>query len=377
MMTRSRERLLAVVTVVGTIVTVLAVAEVALRYLPVSTGFLTVPTTSDNPVFHFTPNRDFVYSRDWDLALVNRGHINNAGFINDQDYHKQDATPLLAIVGDSYIEAAMVPYRQTIQGRLAAKLKDSVRVYSFGASGAPLSQYLVWARHAVQEYGAQALIINVVGNDFDESLAEYKTGPGFWHYLPDDKGVLRLRLFEYRPGRLRGLVVTSALARYLFMNLHLGGYWEDLKAFMSRGAAKTETRYAGNTAADAEPRRVQESLVAIDAFFRDLPDFTGMRPTHIAFTMDGFRYPEEAARGAGSYFDLMRRAFQAKARALGYEVIDLDPRFFVRHREHGERFEFAQDGHWNALGHQMAEEAVIGSNLLAAFAQTYRREVRQ
>src|ERR1700693_2535251 len=171
-MTRSRERLLAVVTVVGTIVSVLAVAEVALRYLPVPTGILTVPTTSDNPVFHFTPNRDFVYSRDWDLALVNRGHINNAGFINDQDYHKQDAIPLLAIVGDSYIEAAMVPYRQTIQGRLAAKLKDSVQVYSSGSSGAPLSQYLVWARHAVQEYGAQALIINVVGNDFDESLAE-------------------------------------------------------------------------------------------------------------------------------------------------------------------------------------------------------------
>jgi hypothetical protein len=54
----------------------------------------------------------------------------------------------------------------------------ALRVYSFGASGALLSQYLIWARHAVHEYGARAVIINVVGNDFDESHVAVQYRPG-------------------------------------------------------------------------------------------------------------------------------------------------------------------------------------------------------
>ena len=63
----------------------------------------------------------------------------------------------------------MVPYAQTLYGRLAEKLAGRFRVYSFGALGASLSQYLIWAGHAVREYGARAVVINLVGNDFDES----------------------------------------------------------------------------------------------------------------------------------------------------------------------------------------------------------------
>ena len=91
----------------------------------------------------------------------------------------------------------MVRYPDTLQGRLAKSLEGDLRVYSYAASGGPLSQYLIWARHAVKEYGAVALIINVVGNDFDESLAMYKTAPGFWYYEPDANQVLHLRLYEF------------------------------------------------------------------------------------------------------------------------------------------------------------------------------------
>src|SRR4029079_18587913 len=130
---------------------------------------------ADNPVFHFLPGRNVTFSRGWNFDMVNYRQVNNAGWVTDQDYHKQDAAPLLAIIGDSYIEAMMVPYEQTVYGRLASSLEGRWRVYSFGASGAPLSQYLIWARHAVEQYGASAVIINVVGNDFDESHISYST----------------------------------------------------------------------------------------------------------------------------------------------------------------------------------------------------------
>jgi hypothetical protein len=154
---------------------------------------------------------------------VNYAHINNAGFFNDQNYQEDDKTPLLGVIGDSYIEATMVPYAATLHGRLATGLEGRVRVYSFGASGAPLSQYLVWAHQAVRDLGAKALVINVIGNDFDESLAAYSNRLGFWLYITDADGDLRLRLFEYRPGPVRDLLAMSAL-HVIILNLNPGAF---------------------------------------------------------------------------------------------------------------------------------------------------------
>jgi hypothetical protein len=74
-------------------------------------------------------------SRGWDFEMINHRRVNSAGWVNDQDYHKDDDAPLLAIIGDSYVEALMVPYVKTFYGRLANRLQGRLRVCSFGASG--------------------------------------------------------------------------------------------------------------------------------------------------------------------------------------------------------------------------------------------------
>jgi hypothetical protein len=334
---RWRELLFSFLVPIGTVLFVLTSMEIVLHFLPVSSGVRAVTVTSDNPVFHFTPNRAFLHSLGWDMHNINRGHINNAGFVNDYDYHRDDPLSLLAVVGDSYIEARMVPFADTVQGRLSRMLNGRSRVYSFAAAGAPLSQYLIWAQHAVRAYGASTLVINIVGNDFDESLITYKAMPGFWHYAPDELGELRLRLVEHRPGWVKELARESALARYIVMNLKLH---EVMNVWIFSAPAKAAPRYAGNTDADANAARVNASRAVIDAFFRDLPGMTGLPPESVLFTLDGFRYPHAAQAGRGTYFDLMRRAFLEKARGLGYEVIDLDDRFIPSHLRSGERFEF-------------------------------------
>jgi hypothetical protein len=366
-MTTRRERLLGTIVVVATLIVVLGLVEAMLRFLPVSTGFRAVSVSAESPVFHFMPNRDFVFSREWNMAMANRGHVNNAGFANDQDYREDDALPLLAVIGDSYIEAAMVPYPETLHGRLASALSGKLRVYSLGVSGAPLSQYLIWSRHAVQKYGAEALVINVIGNDFDESHSAYRTAPGFWHYVPDEKGVLRLRLFEYRPSVLGRIVYASALARYLVFNLDLIHQWNQLKSLVFGGPAMAQPQHAGNTAFDAGPIRVRDSLAVIDAFFRDLPEMTNLPPSRILFVVDGLRYPDTATAAKGSYFEIMRSTFLRKAHSFGYDAIDLDPLFFEHHRRTGERFDFPRDAHWNSIGHGVAFKAVAASPFMARF----------
>jgi hypothetical protein len=124
--------------------------------------------------------------------------------------------------------------------------------------------------------------------------------------------------------------------------------------------------YAGNTAAEANEMRIEASLAAIDAFFRDLPVMTGLSADRIAFTLDGFRYPEAAANGAGTYFGRMRREFTARAEAKGYEVIDLDPLFQADYRRNRQPFEFPHDGHWNSTAHGVAADAALGSRVVRA-----------
>ncbi len=366
-MTWRRQLLFAFIVPIGTVVLVLLLAEIVLRFLPVSTGLHTMPVNAQNPIFHFQPDRSFVHSNGWDMHRVVRGRINNAGFVNDQDYRREDALPLLAVVGDSYIEAQMVPYSETMQGRLARQFADKLRVYSFAGSGAPLSQYLIWAGSAVHEYDARAVVINVVGNDFDESLRSYKFGPGFWLYSLDADGTLQLRLVDYRPGWAIAVARHSALFRYLIMNLHANVAIFALRSLREKLfgiGANAAPRFTGAIDAATATPRVRDSLAAIDAFFRDIPKKVGLPPRDILFTVDGYRYPESIKSGRGSYFDLMRRAFMQKAAALGYEAIDLETWFAQRYERTSEHFEFPDDGHWNGNGHAVAEKAVASSKLL-------------
>jgi hypothetical protein len=304
------------------------------------------------------------------MHRVRRGRSNNAGFINPQDYRRDETTPLLAVVGDSYIEALMVPEAETLQARLARSLTGRVRVYSFAASGAPLSQYLVWAGHAVQAYGARAVLINVVGNDFDESVCALKQAPGFWCFEGDGAGAMQLRLIDHEPGLATRLIRMSALARYVLINLKALDTIRTIRGLAGglAGTAHAQPRYAGNTDAQTDERRMRLSLAALDAFFRELPIRVGLPANRVAFAVDGFRYATAAKASQGSYFDLMRRAFIDKARALDYEVIDLDPMFMAPERA-GQRYEFPDDGHWNGNGHAIAASAVASSRLLAGLLQ--------
>ena len=97
----------------------LIVAEIALQFLPVASGLGSVPVDAAHPVFHFTPNRPYVYSHGPSMERVRRGRSNNMGWIDGQDYRRDDPTPLLAVIGDSYIEGLMVPETETMQARLA------------------------------------------------------------------------------------------------------------------------------------------------------------------------------------------------------------------------------------------------------------------
>jgi hypothetical protein len=357
-----------IAVLIGGLMTVLIAAAI-LRFLPVTSGLAYLPVDEANPVIRFRPDRAFVFSRGWKLALANRGRTNNYGFVNDQDYDPRPSSPLMAVIGDSYVEALMVPYRDTVHGRLAEVVRGCGRVYSFAVSASPLSQYLVFAEYARTTFRPMAMAIVVIPNDFDESLLNYQRMPGLYGFHESPGGELSLARVDYRPGLARALVMASALARYL--DLHL-----DLRGVLRRVAARVGTsrppRWVGNTVADADPGRVSNSMNAVQAFLTDLPERSGLPASRIVFLVDGLRpelyAPDTLAVTVGTYPDVMRRHFIAAAQERGHEVVDMQATFMEHYARVGRRFEAPEDGHWNGLGHEVAAAAIGAS---AAFARTF------
>ena len=349
----------------------LLAGEGLLRLLPVNEGLGARPVNEAQPVLRFEPGALRTWSTGWDMALANRLRVNNEGFVNTQDYDPAAPGPLVAVVGDSYVEAAMVPPAETLHARLAQELKGRARVYSFAASGAPLSQYLVYAAHARDRFHPERAVVVVVGNDFDESLLRYKASPGFHYFRKGPGGQAELVRVDYAPGGLRALARHSRLALYLVNNLGVGSLTQRL------GAARAgKGAFVGQTAAAADRDRLDGSLFAIDAFVELLPGAFGLPPERILLVLDAPRPdlydPAALEKARSSYFGLMRSALEERAVAAGIRVADLQGPFLRDYAEHGQRFEFERDAHWNGRGHGLAARAVLESGLLEGLGQEAR-----
>ena len=339
----------------------LVCAELTLRLLPVYEGVYRLPVDDRRPIARLEPNREFTWSRGWDFSMRNTVQVNNAGFISDVDYEPDAPGPLLGVVGDSYVEAGMLPYRRTCAGRLATALEPAARVYSFGLSGAAFGQYLAWAGYARDAFRPDGLVVLVVDNDYDYSLFEY--GRLFeyggimlgYHHFVERGDRLAVQRVDFNPSLGFRLAQGSALVRYITHNL---------------ATMEAPRRIVRRTLRRLRGAPVDASKRAVDAFLDLLPEYSGLDPERIVFVVDGMRRslydPERLDEARGSFLDVMRRYFLANAGRRGYEAIDMQPRFIAHYREHGRRFEWPRDEHWNALGHERCFEAVAGSELLAA-----------
>ncbi len=350
--------------------------ELILRFLPVSEELDNdQPITAADPIRRFRPDATITWSRGFDFHLVNTVRTNNYGFVNDQNYDPSDTRPLLTVIGDSYVEAPMLPYVQTLHGLLAAHIAPKGRVYSFGSSGSALAQYLAYATYARDVFHPAGMAFVIVGNDFDEGLLAYRQWAGFHYFARQPDGSLELQLVEYRPrhatifhsiGSALGLD-KSALVRYLRCNL------PELQARLRspfQGAKDDLSRYVGQTEARADEERLRDAREAVDVFLARIPQASGLPRERLLFVLDGARphlyHPQALQQAEQSFFVQMRNYFLEQARALGHECLDMQPVFQTRRDSPDVRFEFPRDGHWNSQGHALAAEEVEGS-------QTWRR----
>lgn len=338
----------------GLLLTPLLLLEAAFRFLPVAYLPRIEAVSEAAPMARFEPNVDFRWSRDWNFSVVTRKHTNNYGFVSAIDYRPEERTPLLAIVGDSLVEANQVDAGKSLGEVLHAGLGAKGRVYSFAISGAPLSQYLAYAEYARKDFRADSLAIVVAPNDFDESLFKYKS-EGRFHYFNDDGSMKRV---DYDLSGVKAVLRHSAVLRYVIQNMEAGQrldlLWQTLRGERAKFLQ-----------GDDLEKRLADSKRVIDIFFEQLPARTGLGPDRVVFLLDPLRRaiysPEIWAEAQKSFYGRIPQYFAEQARARGYEVIDLQPTF-VQSYKLGRTIEVAPtDSHWSALGHQVVAEQLAHS----------------
>ncbi|MCC6953675.1 MAG: hypothetical protein IT290_06120, partial [Deltaproteobacteria bacterium] len=284
--------------------------EVVLRLFPVSSGQQTSRVNETTPLLRYEPHTTSTWSFGWNFRRPVDIRTNNYGFISDRDYDSRDDAPLLAVIGDSYIEARMVQEQDRAATLLDQKLQPDGRCYSFAMSGSPLSQYLAYAQFARDTFRPRGLAVLVVGNDFDESLLKYRDAGGFHYFRERDGAALELVRTDLDISAFRETLRHSMLFQYTLRNLHAGNFVSRILDLFRKNAPD-EARFVGNTSVDAEPTRIADSQRAVDTFLDELPSRSGLGPRQIVVAVDA-RRPQmytlsQLSVVEDSYFSIMRR----------------------------------------------------------------------
>lgn len=326
-----------------------ALAETILRFMPVTMGLYRTQIHDQWPLQGYGKHQAFSYSLGWQMLFPNRGRTNNYGQHAGFDYLPR-SKPIL-VIGDSFVEAQMVPFADTLQGALNRLMAGSVPVYGFGFAGNSFAEYLAVARMARAEFAPTALVFVIVHNDVKESWSN-RLGHRYFEidgaeiregYQPLD----RVSVLQ----RLRSVFGESALYRYVQINL---GFTVDRVLQKHRAQTKSVPGDAG--AGDAPSRQV------VDYFLSQLPLASGVVPGNIWFVLDADReriYDPGQRPFHGVDSADVQRYFRDRARALGYRVFDTEPVFRTYFAREKRRVDFTPvDRHWNGTGHTLAAEGL-------------------
>jgi lysophospholipase L1-like esterase len=334
------------------------VAELVLRVIVPAAQFPTVAFDARDRVLKYdvTAQRSGVNTLGPFAQPRATWRINDAGWNSDIEYPTSRAPGrrLVAIIGDSFIEGMQVEPTQNVGSVLRRTSRNAYDVYTFGISGAPLSQYLMMARYAVRTFHPDVLVINVVHNDFDESVRSLQPKPMFLQVVPSGNGMHEVTPHAYTPDPLRRLLRRSAVFRYLAFNLAVGSLPSRVRAALRVG--RGTQRFNSNTDPAALRRNAPIIRRAVATIVHTLR--TENPATRIVIMMDAPRRDIYAGTLATSDLAWLTTLMRETATAERCDFLDLTPVFAEYWAREHRSLNFAQDFHWNATGHRLVAEAL-------------------
>lgn len=281
--------------------------------------------------------------------------INNHGWNSPVDYKKEKDKTRIAIIGDSYIEALQVDTDKSYPSLLRERMGKDHDVYSFGKTGAPLSQYLHISRYVNKYFNPDIIIFNIIHNDFDKSIL--RLNPTRYYFLTlnvSDSGITENTPrpnYSFRQYNLiKRWIRKSALVRYLLFNLHI-------KETIQRLFSRNEKKYNANIKYNKVRDNIGPIRKAVEYILNRIrQENEGKR---IIFVMDAPRndiYTNNLERSNVMFLHDMMNELCAKN---DFEFLDLTGSMKKDYQLNHTKFDFEFEGHWNEYGHHFVCEQVL------------------
>jgi len=259
----------------------------------------------------------------------------------------RNGKPMIAILGDSYLEGFFSNVDQHIDYYSTELYGDSVCFYTFAMSGGILSQYIALMTYEVEQYEPSGYVVFINASDVTQSFVSSGVKhPYFFQYEQDPSG----EYAEVRPSaasrsQLKDILLHSAFVRYVKAN--------DLIPIFGSGLADVNANFG---AADQGGSVVVSDLKEETAFLLDkLNSF--QRPVLIvADCPREWVYtgkPEEAFSDVNALMEI----------AEGYPnitVIELAEFYVDAYREDHRRFGLDDNPHWGGYSNRRIAEFLHG-----------------
>lgn len=195
--------------------------EVLLRGLPVSSSTET-GYHFDDMILTYPARHEWQVATGWDLRNAQRMRSNNVGFASYRDFVFDPNA--VALIGDSFVEASMLPAADRPGPQLERALGQRQAVYAMGGPGSSLLDYAERIRFASERFGVRDVVLLLERGDIRQALC----GSGNVQAACLDPKTLSARTQKQPPPSLvKKLLRHSALAHYLFSQLKITpqGLW--------------------------------------------------------------------------------------------------------------------------------------------------------
>jgi hypothetical protein len=301
--------------------------------------------------FSTTEQREGVFTRGLLAQQRAKWSINNVGWNSAVDFERSKHKPRIAIIGDSYVEALQVNVGDSLAGQLRKLVSPHFDVYDFGISGAPLSQYLQMTRYVRDRFDPDIIVINVVHNDFDESLCSVQRKVGMLCLEDDGQDIREAPILAYQPNPVLRLVRHSSVIRYLVGNMQIETRLKRLTA-----SKQNNQKYNANIDVDKAKSLKEGIRKAIDYIHSTIIRENNGKP--VVFLMDGPRRDIYNGTSSESNVRWMNELLEEKTAQYGLPFVDLSDEFRRLLEAEKVNFEWENDYHWNENGHRVAAYAL-------------------
>jgi len=283
--------------------------------------------------------------------------INNYGWNSPIDYYrkKEIGKTRIAIIGDSFIEAFQVDVEKSYPSQLRAELGNDYEVYSFGISGAPLSQYLHISRYVNRTFNPEILIFNIVHNDFAESISQLNPEDVNWLSIDVKNGVPKESLprpdYSFSQYNFKKRILKkSALFRYIYQNLKLYDY---IKYVLQE---KEEKKYNANV--DINKLKENKEIIVIGTKYI-LNQIRLENPEQRVIVIIDASRRDIYANKSDVYIAFWHRILGKYCLENKFEVIDLTQSMKKDYESNHIKFNSEPDFHWNEYGHRFVSTQIL------------------